>query len=888
MSDHNDENQSIASSAGVSSGPSGNHGSQNVDAMSPRTDHDDIAELFGDERENYELEEEDGEDLFGDDMMRDYRPQPELDQLSASGLDDEDVSEISFGARRAAEREMAERDNLGMDGELFYESGDEEETRRRRRRRQKEADDEVEMEVEEEEDIPIDTLENLRDRTVRDHVSDEAVGREIERRFKHFLRSFKDDKGQLKYISVIKEMAAHNKESIEVEFADLAGEGGETNICYFLPEAPVQVLKRLDNAATAVVNSIFSWYHKVTPLVSVRIRGLPVEEEIRSLRHIHLNTLIKTTGVVTITTGILPQLTVAKYNCEACSYVIGPFIQRQDEESKPTTCPSCQSRGPFTLNVEETVYHNYQRITIQESPNLVAAGRLPRSKDVILLGDLCDSCKPGDIIELTGIYTSNYDGSMNNKQGFPVFNTMILANHIICKDQLESDELTDEDIKLIRELSKDPQIADRIFASIAPTIYGHDDIKKAIALALFRGEPKNPHGKHTLRGDINVLLCGDPGTAKSQFLRYVSHLAPRSVLTTGQGASSVGLTAYVQRHPVTREWTLEAGAMVLADQGVCLIDEFDKMQDHDRTSIHEAMEQQSISVSKAGIVTSLRARCTVIAAANPIGGRYDSSRTFADNVGLTEPILSRFDILCVVRDTVDSTEDDLLADFVINNHRRMHPDEQKINGSEEPAMPTRDEITGIEFIPQQLLRKYIAYARENVHPKLQISEDSVMRLYSELREQSKVTGSVVVTLRSAESMIRMAEAHAKLFLRQYVTDEDMKAVTRILLECFINTQKASVMKQMRQKFTRQLNFKRDVNEILMYYLKQMIRQKRFFEKSRHSQDDENAQIVIKESDLLEKAKEMKLGNLDSFYSSRTFQTNHFKFDAANKTISQVY
>merc|ERR1712198_200217 len=169
---------------------------------------------------------------------------------------------------------------------------------------------------------------------------------------------------------------------------------------------------------------------------------------------------------------------------------------------------------------------------------------------------------------------------------------------------------------------------------------------------------KNPQEKHKVRGDINVLLCGDPGVAKSQFLKYVQNIAPRSVFSTGQGASAVGLTAYVQKNPTTREWTLEAGALVLADRGICLIDEFDKMNDADRTSIHEAMEQQSISISKAGIVTSLQARCAIIAAANPIGGRYDPSMTFAENVDLSEPILSRFDVLCVVRDAVDPVQDE--------------------------------------------------------------------------------------------------------------------------------------------------------------------------------------------------------------------------------------
>lgn len=354
---------------------------------------------------------------------------------------------------------------------------------------------------------------------------------------------------------------------------------------------------------------------------------------------------------------------------------------------------------------------------------------MPRSKEAILTGDLCDSCKPGDEIvrlffpflcmyyyflqELTGIYTNNYDNSMNAKQGFPVFSTIIIANHIAKKDQIESDALSDEDIRAIRDLSKDTLIAERIFASICPTIYGHEDIKQAIALALFRGEEKNPGEKHKIRGDINVLLCGDPGTAKSQFLRYVVHMAPRAVLTTGQGASAVGLTAYVQRHPVTREWTLEAGAMVLADRGVCLIDEFDKMNDQDRTSIHEAMEQQSISISKAGIVTSLQARCTVIAAANPIGGRYDSSRTFAENVDLTEPILSRFDVLCVVRDQVDPIEDERLADFVVKSHRKLHPDNvQEEAATQATNQDTQDEVGWLFVVV------YLLLFRQNVIQRL--------------------------------------------------------------------------------------------------------------------------------------------------------------------------
>merc|ERR1719145_110840 len=419
---------------------------------------------------------------------------------------------------------------------------------------------------------------------------------------------------------------------------------------------------------------MFPKYETISKEIHVRITELPLVEELRSLRQLHLNQLIRTGGVVTASTGVLPQLSVIKYNCNKCNYVLGPFVQNQNQETKPGTCPECQSLGPFEINQEQTLYKNYQRITIQESPGKVRAGRLPRSKDAILTGDLCDVCKPGDEIELTGVYSNSYDSSLNTKNGFPIFATVIIANHIVKKDEKgETERMTDDDIKAITQLSKDERIGERIIASIAPSVYGHEDIKRALALSLFGGVSKNPQEKHKVRGDINVLLCGDPGCAKSQFLKYMQKIAPRAVFSTGQGASAVGLTAYVQRSQLTKEWTLEAGALVLADKGVCLIDEFDKMNDADRTSIHEAMEQQTISISKAGIVTTLKARCSVIAAANPIGGRYDPSMTFSENVDLTEPILSRFDILCVVRDTVDPVADEHLARFVVASHMKNHP-----------------------------------------------------------------------------------------------------------------------------------------------------------------------------------------------------------------------
>ncbi|CAH8441491.1 unnamed protein product [Schistosoma turkestanicum] len=862
---------------------------------------DESAAILGDD--NLDEEEESGENLFGDDMERDYRPIPELDVYEAEGLadPDEDLEELSPNARAEAEREMRRRDRerLLATGGLrrdfiadLYGAEDEEEIIPARRRRIAErvaAGDDGDLEPE----GVLESIENLEDMkgmSVVEWVQQPVTRQEIKNRFKAFLRTFLDEVDRNVYAERIVQMARENKHSLHIDYQHLAS--AEQVLAYFLPEAPQHVLEIFDEAAREVTLTRFPRYDRITNRVHVRINDLPLIEDLRCLRHFHLNQLIRTCGVVTSSSGVLPQLSVVRYNCTKCGCLLGPYVQNQTgSEVKPSTCPDCQSSGPFELNMEQTIYKNYQRITLQESPGKVPAGRLPRSKDAILLDDLVDSCKPGDEIELTGIYTHSYDGSLNTKHGFPVFATVILANNVVRKDdKVAVGTLTDEDTRAILKLSRDERIGDRIFASIAPSVYGHDDIKRGIALALFGGEPKNPGGKHKVRGDINVLLCGDPGTAKSQFLKCVEQLAPRSVFTTGQGASAVGLTAYVTRSPMSREWTLEAGALVLADRGVCLIDEFDKMNDQDRTSIHEAMEQQSISISKAGIVTSLQARCTIIAAANPIGGRYDPTLTFSDNVDLSEPILSRFDVLCVVRDAVDPIQDEMLARFVVGSHMRHHPNltpEERVQLNDQLAergVPRSGSYADIQPLDQELLKKYIIYAKDRIHPKLnQMDQDKVAAAYADLRRESMVTGSLPITVRHIESLIRLSEAHARLHLREFVNEDDVNMALRVMLESFVSTQKFSVMKSMRQTFSRFLSYRRDNQELLLFLLKQLVQDRLAFERVRHAGSQE-WRIEITEREFSERAKQINISSVRAFLQSDLFKSHHFVYDASRKVI----
>lgn len=859
-----------------------------VPISSPLEPFEDEGALLGDDIHDGMDDGEEGEELFGENMENDYRPMPHLDHYDPAMLDDDADYDLDVEDRLAAEAEMRRRDReQGIlrrdDRELFYDASDDEDVdpQRQKRRRLAEkaaaADGKLE-EMEEDAIESIENLENTKGYSVKDWVVMVGPRTEISNRFKNFLRTYVNSKGAYVYKEKIRRMCENNRSSFTVEYPNLANK--EHVLAYFLPEAPFQMLEIFDQVAKSIVLSIYPSYGRVTEEIHVRISDLPLVEDIRTFRKLHLNQLVRTIGVVTATTSVLPQLSIIKFDCSKCGEILGPFKQLQDQEVRPGACPSCQSTGPFMVNMEQTIYRNYQKITVQETPGRLPAGRVPRSKDCILLSDLCDQCKPGDEVDITGIYTNHYDGSLNTGNGFPVFSTVIHVNHLVVKDSKEIvQSLTDEDVNRIIKLSKDNRIGERIVASIAPSIYGHDYIKRGLALSLFGGEPKNPGQKHKIRGDINVLICGDPGTAKSQFLKYIEQVAPRAIFTTGQGASAVGLTAYVSRNPVSREWTLEAGALVLADQGTCLIDEFDKMNDQDRTSIHEAMEQQSISISKAGIVTSLQARCSVIAAANPIGGRYDASMTFTENVNLSDPILSRFDILCVVRDEIDPIQDQHLAEFVVNSHIRHHPAkiEETVIGKKENDLA----------LPQELLKKYIVYARENIHPKLQnIDQDKVANIYSQLRQESLATGSLPITVRHIESIIRLSEAHARMHLRDFVQEDDVNMAVRMMLESFVETQKYSVMQIMRQMFQRHLTYKQDHSELLFYILRQLTHDQLTYQRRSQTETDDIQQLVIEidEKDLLDRAKQLDIYDLNPFYNSKIFESNNFSYDSKRKVI----
>ncbi|KAI8322871.1 MCM-domain-containing protein [Martensiomyces pterosporus] len=881
------------------------------DDLPDRLEDVELADELQHEGELLALEQEDeddeGEDLFGPNMDRDYRFNEKLDRYDEDMLDETEFASMDPSERARVEARLRRRDFEEGRGEpksriplaFMQDFEDEEDARFGRSGRGRRGAGGLESKhahlldmaldvADEERALTLDDLKDMKGRSVAAWVSEAGPRQTIAREFRHFLLSYVDEKGASVYGERIRQLGAANAESLEVTYSHLAR--SRPLLAYFLANAPREMLSIMDDVAMDAVLTMFPDYARIRSEIHVRIAELPTTCSLRDLRQSQLNCLVRVSGVVSRRTGVFPQLKYIKFDCGKCGAVLGPFYQDAQSEIKINMCVNCQSRGPFTLNSEQTVYRNYQRLTLQETPGSVPPGRLPRHREVILLWDLIDCAKPGEEIEVTGVYAHTLDVSLNNRQGFPVFSTVIEANHVSKRaDEFAAVRLTEEDKRAIRGLARDDNIGKRIVRSIAPSIYGHEQIKTALALALFGGVPKDIGGKLRTRGDINVLLLGDPGTAKSQFLKYVEGTAHRAVFTTGQGASAVGLTASVRKDPVTREWTLEGGALVLADRGVCLIDEFDKMNDADRTSIHEAMEQQSISISKAGIVTTLQARCSVMAAANPIGGRYRPALPFSQNVELTEPIISRFDVLCVVRDEVDPVKDEMLGRFVVQSHSRSHPLYQaSLGASQEPRSEDAvSQALAQDVIPQDLLRKYIMYARENVQPRMSDRySDKVAHLYAELRRESLATGSVPITVRHIESMVRLAEAHARMHLRDYVRNDDVEVAIRVALEGFITAQKLSVMRSLRRKFNKYLYARRDHFELLYYLLGKLVQERLTFYSLKYNGNIPES-VEISKPEFESQASSFGVNDCSSFYTSPLFTQQMFSVDDGRSVITKT-
>ncbi len=503
----------------------------------------------------------------------------------------------------------------------------------------------------------------------------------------------------------------------------------------------------------------------------VRFRNLPKTQRIaiRDIRSKHIGKLVQLQGIIRQKSDVRPQVTSAKFECPSCGAIL-TVLQVDNKFREPTRC-ACGRKGGFRL-IEKSLV-DVQRIILEEAPEDLEGGEQPKRIAVLLREDLVSpmterKTNPGSKVTVIGVIEevpiTLASGGKSTR-----FDLIVQANNV---EPLEESflelQITPEEEDEILKLSQDPKIYQRLVNSVAPTIYGHEKVKEALVLQMFGGVRKVREDGVVTRGDIHILLVGDPGSGKSQILKRIAKIAPKARYVSGKGISGAGLTATVVRDEFLRGWALEAGALVLTNQGICCIDELDKMSKEDRDAMHEALEQQSISISKANIQATLRAETTVLAAANPKFGRFDPTEVIAKQIDLPSTLINRFDLIFPIKDLPNKDKDEAMASFIL----RLHKDSTTLK----PEIDTK------------LLRKYIAYARQKIKPKLtDAALEEIKQYYLKMRSASSIeeggVRTIPISARQLEALVRLAEASAKTRLSSRVTKKDAKRAIDLVHYC---------------------------------------------------------------------------------------------------------